>query len=77
MGITKALSFQFRLRLERKNSANVYVPTVIDVTFNLCDVTRNNKTLEPFFHVLNMFSPQAGVFMGPFIHPCPYEVSYI
>jgi hypothetical protein len=39
----------------------------------VCDVTRNNKTLEQFFYVLNMFSPDSALFMGPFIHPCPYE----
>jgi hypothetical protein len=66
---------KFRVSVERKNSANYYVPTIMDVTFNLCELTKNRMAMTTLDNLLTTFVPQAMEIIKPFLHRCPYIVS--
>jgi hypothetical protein len=66
---------KFRVSVERKNSANYYVPTIMDVTFNLCELTKNRMAMTTLDNLLTTFVPEAMEIIKPFLHRCPYIVS--
>jgi ribosomal protein S7 len=65
---------QLRLRAESKKGKKTYTPTMIDVTFDVCELINKPENMDALVALMNLVSPQAMVFMEPFLHPCPIQV---
>jgi hypothetical protein len=56
----------------------LYVPTYMDIKFNVCDFTNNGNSSSSILvkEAIKRFNPFFFETMGQVIHSCPYEVNF-
>jgi hypothetical protein len=66
---------QLKLKASVKTSANVYGLSPLDLDLDLCDILKNNQSVQEGKKIITAYWPEALEKLQHLVHPCPYMVS--
>jgi hypothetical protein len=72
-------SFQIHMKEWKQQNRKKYVPTYLDLKFNVCDFTNDGNSSSSIIvkEALKRFNPYFFETMGRVIHACPYKVKFV